>query len=999
MSNPRRSDGSPDCRAFHIRSRILWRSCLLAAVIAVLFAAFSNGAFAQGTTDRMSTPRQMSAPPSPEALEATAPEAPSALELPAAIADKVTIGLNLETSRLFNTTANGGSGFIPPDTMGAVGPSHIVEMINGNFEVFDKVTGTSLETRSLDSFWTNKAGLTIANVFTFDPRIVFDPASGRWFAVSLDTSDVDSDGTNETIDNIYLARSDTDDPRGDWDGVRFVADTVGGAEFHDYPTLSVDADGLYICTQDFGFAGGTNESCYSVPKADLLLATPSIANLTRFEATPAGLPTVDGSLQPALDFGLSDGRAALLGSTGTGLTRTDIFGSAGAGATLGTPVPIAGAPAHAAPPPARQPQDTDPADTETIENVAPQFVGNVFEQGNSLWAVHAVQGSGSNSALRWYEIDETTNTVLQTGLIDDPNRDFHEPSIAVSELGNVVIGYTCSGPTLAASVCVSVGETSAGVTTFEAPAILFTGAGYYYRDFRNPMTGLPNRNRWGDYSATVIDPVDSCSFWIFQEYVAVGATGDVGPAPDAEGGLWGTRAVELTFNNCAGGDLKVVKDCKPDQPLLAGETATCTILVENLGPGPALSVKVDDRHISNGTFYFGTITTTVGTCTATPNPQVQQGEVTCDLGRLAAGDTVTIKVPLTATEPQDINDHVTVSSSTTDPNLANNQAEDGVSVRAVADLALTKTDTPDPLDAGTTLTYILEVTNNGPSTAVNVLVEDFLPAGVSIVSVSGTGGAACAFGVPGDSSRPTTCKFSSLAPSASATMTIVVTVNIPGVLKVAHNDARVSSDVFDPINSNNVASQDTTIKVADLRILKASDADVYKPSSTIKYTVSVANDGPADAENVVVTDNLPDIKQAVLQLVDPNICTQSGLTLTCALGTIPAGGSKSFNIYVTIKGSKGQVSNTASVASPTFDPNAANNSSTRVVLIKGGVKVGMVVLGSDRKLVGAVLEVRENDILVDRPRQLPDVSVPWTAIFDVTDRAVVLKIPADAVGR
>ena len=47
----------------------------------------------------------------------------------------------------------------------------------------------------------------------------------------------------------------------------FDADTVGAAEFHDYPTLAVDADGLYICTNDFN-AGG-DESCYSIPKADL----------------------------------------------------------------------------------------------------------------------------------------------------------------------------------------------------------------------------------------------------------------------------------------------------------------------------------------------------------------------------------------------------------------------------------------------------------------------------------------------------------------------------------------------------------------------------------------------------------------------------------------------------------------------------------------------------------------------------------------------------------
>jgi hypothetical protein len=139
--------------------------------------------------------------------------------------------------------------------------------------------------------------------------------------------------------------------------------------------------------------------------------------------------------------------------------------------------------------------------------------------------------------VRWYEINEVSDTVLQTGLIQDPNEDYHEPSIAVNEFGNVVIGYTCSGPSLAPSGCVSVGETVGGVTTFENPLVLQLGAGHYYVPDSN------SRNRWGDYSATVIDPVDPCTFWTFQEFVAVSAVGDVG-------GRWGIQITELTFNSC-----------------------------------------------------------------------------------------------------------------------------------------------------------------------------------------------------------------------------------------------------------------------------------------------------------------------------------------------------------------------------------------------------------------------------------------------------------------
>ncbi len=138
-----------------------------------------------------------------------------------------------------------------------------------------------------------------------------------------------------------------------------------------------------------------------------------------------------------------------------------------------------------------------------------------------IWAAHAVEGSaGTNSAIQWYQIEEATNTVVQWGLIEETitPRDFHEPSIAVNG-GIMVIGYTASGPSTFASAMASVGVTVMGAIgpsrTFSAPMVLQPGAGNYYWHYG---TG---RNRWGDYSATCVDPTDPTKFWTFQEYVAV----------------------------------------------------------------------------------------------------------------------------------------------------------------------------------------------------------------------------------------------------------------------------------------------------------------------------------------------------------------------------------------------------------------------------------------------------------------------------------------------
>jgi uncharacterized repeat protein (TIGR01451 family) len=385
-------------------------------------------------------------------------------------------------------------------------------------------------------------------------------------------------------------------------------------------------------------------------------------------------------------------------------------------------------------------------------------------------------------------------------------------------------------------------------------------------------------------------------------------------------------------------DLRVTKICKPDDQLLAGETATCTIFVDNLGPSDARNVQLTDTNLSDGTFTIGTVTASQGSC----DPPAS-GVVTCDLGNLPAASPsepgrATVAIDVTATEAMDINDVATVVSSTPDPDTSNNQAQDSVSVMAVADLSLTKSDLPDPVVAGMNLTYTLTVTNNGPSTAVNVVVEDVLSSAVSVVSVAGTGGASCNAGVPGDPFLPTACAFDSMAPSASETMTIVVTVN-PDVPDgtIIHNDARVSSGVFDDDNSNDFASEDTTVNAeADLSITKADLPDPVLAGTTLTYELTVTNNGPSDAVGVVVEDSLP----AEVTFQSATISNGSGTcvlfneppnTVSCQLDTVPPNTGSPILIYIDVlvdpdapHGST--IDNTATVSSGTTDPNGGNDS-------------------------------------------------------------------------
>ena len=65
---------------------------------------------------------------------------------------------------------------------------------------------------------------------------------------------------------------------------------------------------------------------------------------------------------------------------------------------------------------------------------------------------------------------------------------------------------------------------------------------------------------------------------------------------------------------------------------------------------------------------------------------------------------------------------------------------------------------------------------------------------------------------------------------------------------------------------------------------------------------------------------------------------QAPKTLTCGMGTLAAGASKDFFVYVSVKGAQGDVSNVAAVSSSTNDPNVANNTATKTVSVKGGGK-------------------------------------------------------------
>jgi uncharacterized repeat protein (TIGR01451 family) len=366
-------------------------------------------------------------------------------------------------------------------------------------------------------------------------------------------------------------------------------------------------------------------------------------------------------------------------------------------------------------------------------------------------------------------------------------------------------------------------------------------------------------------------------------------------------------------------DIQLTKTDSPD-PVQAGSDVTYTLKIHNAGPSAATGVTVSDPLPAGLTFVSSS--TTKGTCSGTTT-------VSCTIGTINAGAANDVTVTIVATAgpsaAPSVTNTATVSSSTSDPSAGNNQSSAQTTVNPVADVSVTKTDSPDPVMAGNNVTYTLKVHNAGPSATTGVTVSDPLPAGLTFVSSSTTKGTC-------SGTTTVSCNIGTVNAGAAndVTVTIVATAG-PNAAPSVTNTATVSSTTADPSSANNQASAPTAVTPsANLSVMKTDAFDPVQVGDNITYTLAIHNAGPSSAVGVSVSDALP----AGLTLVSAS-ATQgscSGTTVvTCNIGTVNAGAAN--DVSVTIVATAGpsaapSVTNTATVSSSTSDPSAGNNQSS-----------------------------------------------------------------------
>lgn len=440
---------------------------------------------------------------------------------------------------------NNTSGVLPPDPDGAIGVNNFVEMVNLSFAVFDrlgnKVAGPTL-------IGTLFSGFSVPDCAdnSGDPVVLYDRKNDRWILTQFTTR-----GPNYWN---CVAVSQTNDPAGAYFRYAFAA----GPNFPDYPKYGDWSDSYILTSRDFGNDGSYGISVYGLEKKKMVAGNPNARSVHFFlDSSVVPIATIGDGLLPA-DV---DGKAfPAAGAPAPVIGTQDDDGPYGAtfdalniynltvlwrnpnSSTLTGPTQIATDPFNSTFPCGSgracipQPNTTTRIDFLGYRQ-RPTFrlayrKRTTFED---MVTNQSVQSSSGVAGVRWYEIRRTNGvyTLFQQGTYapnDGVNR--WMGSIATDKHGDMGLGFSVSD----------------GVSTF--PGIRFTG-----RKPSDPLgimtvhesvmqNGSGSQTsiaeRWGDYTALSVDPVDDCTFWYVNEYLKA-------TSPSA----WTTRIGTFKFPGCS----------------------------------------------------------------------------------------------------------------------------------------------------------------------------------------------------------------------------------------------------------------------------------------------------------------------------------------------------------------------------------------------------------------------------------------------------------------
>jgi len=419
-------------------------------------------------------------------------------------------------------------GTIPPDPIGAVGPTSLIAVTNVRIEMRDKVKGNVVWLYCLQDFFAGLLPETPPLNFGFDPKIVYDKHSDRFYVVCLF-------GDKTSTSFIYVAMSENSDPSPlEWNAIeidgKFI---INGLDYWtDYPGFEVDEEAIYITANLFRMSG----SGYGGMRLWIFDKN----NLAKFTVhDPTGLTS-----SIATTFMPAEIRAGFNGlptrPAGSGTYLIGYSGLNDEGKLYTSVIKVTN--------PLNGPTfdqwyvqfgTLDVHDTQaTFQNAVQlgstadatsriwtnnrRVLDAVWQQG-SLWCVFTVAYPLSNTEKAyWLKLSTMTvaPSVLDQGVIlgDDiaSNVFTFFPSIAINSKSIVAFGFSASAETIFAGAYVTVRDDKTDVKgSVQSTEIVRQGEGFYSKVFDG------TRNRWGDYTGMANDPVDDDCFWAYNQYAGV----------------------------------------------------------------------------------------------------------------------------------------------------------------------------------------------------------------------------------------------------------------------------------------------------------------------------------------------------------------------------------------------------------------------------------------------------------------------------------------------
>ncbi len=455
---------------------------------------------------------------------------------------------------------------IPPDTMGAVSPNQVVTTLNSQIQVQDRNGQIVDSWLNLQDFWSSSVpGITEV----FDPRLTYDPYDGRWiFIVGANPNSITS--------SLLIAVSQTDDFTGNWNIYEYTPQYSYYEYWKDFPMVGFNKNWIVVTANLFDINTNQNygSEILTFDKSEMMLG--ESASYSKFYDQSGS------SICPAVTYDNNISTEYLLenesgDSYGVGMLQMSTI--------TGTPdYPVWTADSS-------DPSVLAPWNDRTYDNFAPQLgsiygietndsrISSCVYRNGSIWAAQTVflpADFPTRSSVQWWQISPI-GTVDQFGRIDDPSNLYYYayPSIAVNQNNDVLVGYSIFSSTQYAGAGYSLHLAGDPPDTMELPTVLKSGEAPYYKTFGH------NKNRWGDYSATVVDPTNDTDFWTIQEYAA---------SPDIFSGddLWGTWWGQVVL------DYQVTTSVTPTN-VLQGTAATGSVSIQPAAPngGAVINLSSD----------------------------------------------------------------------------------------------------------------------------------------------------------------------------------------------------------------------------------------------------------------------------------------------------------------------------------------------------------------------------------------------------------------------